>query len=443
MDLSNDGAVTDELKSVNRSIPRQNKWVRFGISENNLLRLVPSEDGNDYDTISALRDELLDDFGPINVLIDRYSSKPNAPQAELFSPIISRYGDELAKSPDEINYAVLYARGARLFAARQNSQRQVQAGNWPKFEPNEEAAIDAVCALHGPLIMASAVGRQLVVDAHEYETTTDILRKEQDLIHKLGGVLAAEQELLEPDSAQAIIDLTAPIESDPQPARGRQLRLLVAGSALITIVGGVAWLAAGGAAIASAVPLLAVGAGKFLWEVVKKTGDFQKSTDSLAGLYDTTSAQAAQHASEQQMALLIRMRELVSRQKALFEGVATLRPEFKWATRYIKRVSKKSVEPKFHRYLLKKVDELELSVRSANCLKNDNIIYIGDLVQKTEPEMLRMPNFTPNSLNEIKEVLASMELRLGMDIPGWPPENIEEMAEKADEELLRSWSASS
>ncbi|HEY0629279.1 MAG TPA: DNA-directed RNA polymerase subunit alpha, partial [Sphingomicrobium sp.] len=83
-----------------------------------------------------------------------------------------------------------------------------------------------------------------------------------------------------------------------------------------------------------------------------------------------------------------------------------------------------------NRYLLKKVDELELSVRSANCLKNDNIIYIGDLVQKTEAEMLRTPNFGRKSLNEIKEVLASMGLRLGMDIPGWPPENIEEMAKK-------------
>jgi DNA-directed RNA polymerase subunit alpha len=89
-----------------------------------------------------------------------------------------------------------------------------------------------------------------------------------------------------------------------------------------------------------------------------------------------------------------------------------------------------------NRYLLKKVDELELSVRSANCLKNDNIIYIGDLVGKTEAEMLRTPNFGRKSLNEIKEVLSSMGLRLGMDIPGWPPENIEEMAKKLEQELL-------
>jgi DNA-directed RNA polymerase subunit alpha len=98
--------------------------------------------------------------------------------------------------------------------------------------------------------------------------------------------------------------------------------------------------------------------------------------------------------------------------------------------------SEESDANQLNRYLLKKVDELELSVRSANCLKNDNIIYIGDLVQKSEAEMLRTPNFGRKSLNEIKEVLSSMGLRLGMDIPGWPPENIEEMAKKLEQELL-------
>ena len=87
----------------------------------------------------------------------------------------------------------------------------------------------------------------------------------------------------------------------------------------------------------------------------------------------------------------------------------------------------------FNKNLLRKVDELELSVRSANCLKNDNIVYIGDLVQKTESEMLRTPNFGRKSLNEIKEVLSQMGLSLGMDVPGWPPDNIEELAKKLEE----------
>ena len=87
----------------------------------------------------------------------------------------------------------------------------------------------------------------------------------------------------------------------------------------------------------------------------------------------------------------------------------------------------------FNSNLLKKVEELELSVRSANCLKNDNIIYIGDLVQKTESEMLRTPNCGRKSLNGIKEVLTQMELNLGMSVPDWPPENIDELAKKYED----------
>jgi DNA-directed RNA polymerase subunit alpha len=87
----------------------------------------------------------------------------------------------------------------------------------------------------------------------------------------------------------------------------------------------------------------------------------------------------------------------------------------------------------FNPLLLKKVDELELSVRSANCLKNDNIVYIGDLIQKTEAEMLRTPNFGRKSLNEIKEVLSGMGLHLGMDVEDWPPDNIEDLAKKLED----------
>ena len=100
---------------------------------------------------------------------------------------------------------------------------------------------------------------------------------------------------------------------------------------------------------------------------------------------------------------------------------------------HLAQVSERRPELPFNPNLLRKVDELELSVRSANCLKNDNIVYIGDLVQKTESEMLRTPNFGRKSLNEIKEVLTQMGLQLGMEVTGWPPENIEDLARKVEE----------
>jgi DNA-directed RNA polymerase subunit alpha len=97
------------------------------------------------------------------------------------------------------------------------------------------------------------------------------------------------------------------------------------------------------------------------------------------------------------------------------------------------RAEEPRIELPFNANLLRKVDELELSVRSANCLKNDNIVYIGDLVQKSEQEMLRTPNFGRKSLNEIKEVLTVMGLSLGMTVTDWPPENIEELAKRSDQ----------
>jgi DNA-directed RNA polymerase subunit alpha len=75
----------------------------------------------------------------------------------------------------------------------------------------------------------------------------------------------------------------------------------------------------------------------------------------------------------------------------------------------------------FDPILLRPVDELELTVRSANCLKAENIHYIGDLVQKTEVELLRTPNLGKKSLTEIKEVLESHGLTLGMRLDSWPP----------------------
>lgn len=85
--------------------------------------------------------------------------------------------------------------------------------------------------------------------------------------------------------------------------------------------------------------------------------------------------------------------------------------------------------PEFNENLLRPVDELELSVRSFNCLQNAGIKFIGDLVQKTEPEMLKTKNFGRKSLKEIKELLTEMGLQLGMKLENWPPKDLVKKAE--------------
>jgi DNA-directed RNA polymerase subunit alpha len=87
--------------------------------------------------------------------------------------------------------------------------------------------------------------------------------------------------------------------------------------------------------------------------------------------------------------------------------------------------SRADAAPNFDPILLRPVDELELTVRSANCLKAENIYYIGDLIQRTETELLKTPNLGRKSLNEIKEVLASRGLTLGARLENWPPQGLD------------------
>ncbi|WP_424947831.1 DNA-directed RNA polymerase subunit alpha [Candidatus Spongiihabitans sp.] len=93
--------------------------------------------------------------------------------------------------------------------------------------------------------------------------------------------------------------------------------------------------------------------------------------------------------------------------------------------------SQAEAEPEIDKALLKPVDDLELTVRSANCLKAENIYYIGDLVQHTETELLKTPNLGKKSLTEIKDVLAQRDLSLGTKLENWPPASLV----KADEDM--------
>ncbi len=89
----------------------------------------------------------------------------------------------------------------------------------------------------------------------------------------------------------------------------------------------------------------------------------------------------------------------------------------------------------FNKNLLKTIDELELSVRSYNCLKNENIVYVGDLVSRTESEMLKTANFGRKSLNELKDNLKAMGLGFGMKLVNWPPKNIEDLLKLKNKEF--------
>jgi transcriptional regulator with XRE-family HTH domain len=337
-----------KLKDAADTIPNQNPLVRFGISDNAKLNLIPTlAEENDYDTIEALRSELLAVQGPIELLKERYAKSPNVPQAGLFGPLASKYAEELSKDLKDINYTVLYARGSRFYAARRRASQQIESGEWPELDADENEAIDAICDLHGPMIMASAAGRKLVEDAHQYEVPPEVYEEDQKTIEEFGQVIAAETELVEPETAEAYRELTAKTEGDPQPARSRGLGMAATGSALTVVVGGAAWYGAGGAVATFIVPATALGAaglvGGFFWEAIKTMPRFKKATNTVGDQFEKAIDKAEKHADEKERALLKGMADLVERKRPLFEKVANLRPEFGWAKKFI---SKPNDQPK-------------------------------------------------------------------------------------------------
>ena len=102
-----------------------------------------------------------------------------------------------------------------------------------------------------------------------------------------------------------------------------------------------------------------------------------------------------------------------------------LDPDYEWNAKTPPPPKEVDEEADIDPILLRPVDELELTVRSANCLKAENIYYIGDLIQRTETELLKTPNLGRKSLNEIKEVLASRGLTLGARLENWPPQGLD------------------
>ena len=148
--------------------------------------------------------------------------------------------------------------------------------------------------------------------------------------------------------------------------------------------------------------------------------------------YQVLAARVAQRTDLDKLELTIETNGAISPEEALREAVRILQDQLSVFGSMVGEVTADDIDqededttPPLDPILLRPVDDLELTVRSANCLKAENIYYIGDLIQRTENELLKTPNLGRKSLNEIKEVLAAHGLTLGSRLENWPPANLE------------------
>jgi len=142
--------------------------------------------------------------------------------------------------------------------------------------------------------------------------------------------------------------------------------------------------------------------------------------------YRVTNARVGQRTDYDKLTLDIWTNGAVLPENALALGAKIVKEQLQLFINFDEEVEDHIEEPEveevpMNENLFRTVDELELSVRSMNCLQNANIRFIGELVQRTEAEMLKTKNFGRKSLKEIRDVLTDMELELGMEIPNWDP----------------------
>ena len=143
--------------------------------------------------------------------------------------------------------------------------------------------------------------------------------------------------------------------------------------------------------------------------------------------YNVDTARVKQRTDLDKLIIDLKTNETIEPEDAIRQAGSILRDQLSVFT--ILEVKEEAVEdldaPQIDPVLLRPVDDLELTVRSANCLKAENIYYIGDLVQRSENELLKTPNLGKKSLTEIKDVLATHSLSLGIKLEDWPPKSME------------------
>lgn len=341
-DLRHDPSPAEIL----HKIPEQNSVVRFGPSPNGKLTIAPAlPDENEYDHIEALRAELLP---LLEVLRGRYEINQNTPQAALFGPLTRRYESELSKSPRDINFAVLYAIGTHIDAARGIADREIKSGEWPDSSTFELETVDTISHLHGPLIMSSGSGRRLVNGAKEYNATTDSDRREDKVFAALGEAVAKSSDVFEQEAIEAIQIMTAPIASDPQPQRTRYLRTLISGSLLTVFVGAIGAIGWGGIEAAASVLTTdphpaalstSVVAGWFFgrlaWEAIKNTRDVKGVTDGVTLRIDALSQRRDDFVRHVGPNLIRRIDDFAEREVFLLWQLSELDPILSWAKKIL------------------------------------------------------------------------------------------------------------
>ena len=340
LDVGADIAPT-EPKLSPEMLPPQDPLVRIQANSDNKLELQTSfSEDDDRDTIETYKSQFLDILANE---ISRYETNANRPQAKHFLPRHRALAAELSKPVEEINFASVYLAVNRLKIASDNADTELaKAGTeWPDFDPDEKEAIDSLCLLSGPLVMASSVGRKLVTDNAVYNLK-EADEAETDRLLSLYIEKVKEQGVVSEETAAFFEAIDLPADSDPTPHRTRRVKFALVGSLMI--------LTAGAAVVTVATLPTAVAIGTsslaflpYIWskKVIENDPDFKILVQNGGTALHASSSKLSDGSAR----LLQKLGAVFRDNSVRLQRMGEIVSEFRWVNRFARSIERTAPLP--------------------------------------------------------------------------------------------------
>ena len=401
-------------------LPTQGSGPHFEIAKGGVIDFVPPEaldrEGNNVERLRRLHPPLRD----LACQLGDALTAGNAPHAQLGARI-HEYRKRVDQDLEAIDFTLLYVEGVRLANAERAALEKIAEDELPPLGEENREKLDTLLQLHGTFMLGTVVGADLIAAEQRYQRQPAEEREYRAAAVDFATSLQNQPGVVAPIAAAFVLGAAEQIGQGTNFERSaivatttlNNFAIVLAAAAAVTALPVIGGLIAGTGGI------IAGGLGGLLAsESLKKSKPFATVIAPIIAAIDRAPEIDLQKYKSFLLSISEKARRLARKHK-----------QFQWLDKALDWVTASNYV--FNPNLFHEVGELALSDTTQNVLQNDNIIYIGDLVQKTEAEMMLTPNCTRRVLNEILERLASIGLHLGMELTDWPPENFERFIAQA------------
>jgi hypothetical protein len=394
-------------------LPTQGPGTHFEFSKEGVIDFAPpralDREGNNVERLRRLHPPLRD----LARQLSEELVTGNAPHRALAGRV-EEYRKRIDQPLEGLDFTLVYVEGVRLANAENAARQEVARNELPPLREAESEKIQSLLDLHGSFVLSTAAGAELIAAEERYRRRPKEEKEYRAATIEFARSLQNQPTIITADAAAFVLGAAEQINQGANPERSgvvgtvvlQNVAIVLAAGALVAalpIVGGLAF-GPGGAIAGGLTGLLAS-------ESLKKSRPFATVIAPLINKID----QAGGADFSKFKGFLVSISDRIAR-------ISQASRNFQWLTKALHWVA----PIHFNLDLVRKITELQLSAEAVRMLQNDNIVFVGDVVQKTEVEMLSTPGFDRTLLNEIKEALADRGLHLGMEIRDcWPPENIE------------------